>query len=77
LKNLLLGAKRPVFEPHLVAVTLTAAQRRYGVLAAAPEADLEIETSMLGYLFLCSVGNWHVALSSYRQGLIYTYSANI
>lgn len=75
--NLLLGAKRPILKPHLIAVTFSAAQRRNRVLAAAPEADLEIETAVLGYLFLCSVGNWHVVLLSFCRGLINTYSANM
>jgi hypothetical protein len=58
-------------------MALAAAQSRDGVLAAAPEADLEVKTPVLGYLFLCGIGNWHVVLLSFCGGLINTYSANM
>ena len=61
-RGLLFGAQRPVLEPHLVAVAFSAPACRYRVLATAPEAYLEVEAAVLGYLLLCCVGNRHVVL---------------
>ena len=41
-RRLLLGTECPVLESHLATVAFATAQGRYWILAAAPEADLEI-----------------------------------
>ena len=75
-RGLLFGSQRPVLEPHLVAVALSAPACRYRVLATAPEAYLEVKAAVLGYLLLCCVGNRHIVLLSFGRGLINTYSEN-
>jgi hypothetical protein len=57
---LLLRAKRPVLEPHLMTVAFPASCCFYMVLGATPEAYLEVEPTMLGDLLFECIGNWHL-----------------
>jgi hypothetical protein len=56
---LLFRAERPVLEPHILAVALSAPCSVYVVLGAALEAYLEVEPALLGYLLLESISDWH------------------
>ena len=48
-----------------------------GILATASKTDLKVEPPVLGDLLFNRISNGHVLRLSCREGLIYTYSANI
>lgn len=56
---LLLSTQRPVLQPHLAAVALSAPCSRDRILGSTLEAYLEEQPALLCDLFLCGICDWH------------------